>query len=126
MRITPTKTGACSSLHLLHAPQRTVVQPLPWTSKCIVSHALVMISENVEIGGMCHPTRTSRKGLFAQYSCGCLCADFPHDQRDTIFQRLFQILPNDAGRISNHVFFRERSAKREAARQVCRRAPLSP
>ena len=83
------------------------------------------MAENVDIGGMCRPTHTSSKGSFAQY-CGCPCADFPHDQRDTIFQRLFQILPNDAGRISNHVFFRERSAKREAARQVCRLAALRP
>ena len=44
--------------------------------------------------------------------------DFPHDQRDTIFQRLFQMLPNHAARISNHITFRTRSAKCEAARRL--------
>jgi len=44
--------------------------------------------------------------------------DFPHNERDKIFERIFRLFPSQSARISNHVKFRERSAKLESARRL--------
>jgi DNA polymerase III alpha subunit len=44
--------------------------------------------------------------------------DFPHWAQDTVMQRIFRRWPNKTARISNYVTFKEKSAKREAARRL--------
>ena len=44
--------------------------------------------------------------------------DFPHWQQDTVMQRIFAHWPNRSARISNYVMYKEKSAKREAARRL--------
>jgi len=44
--------------------------------------------------------------------------DFPHWAQDTVMQRIFRRWPNKTARISNYVTFKEKGAKREAARRL--------
>ena len=44
--------------------------------------------------------------------------DFPHWQQDTVMQRVFAKWPGRSARISNYVLYKERSARREAARRL--------
>jgi len=44
--------------------------------------------------------------------------DFPHWAQDTVMQRIFRRWPNKTARISNYVTFKEKSARREAARRL--------
>jgi DNA polymerase III alpha subunit len=44
--------------------------------------------------------------------------DFPQNLRDQIFSRVYSLFNNQVGHIVNHVFYRERSAHREALRQT--------
>jgi len=44
--------------------------------------------------------------------------DFPHWQQDTVMQRIFANWPERSARISNYVLYKERSARREAARRL--------
>jgi DNA polymerase III alpha subunit len=44
--------------------------------------------------------------------------DFPHKQRDKVFERINEYWPERVARISNHVIYQNKSAMREAIRQV--------
>ena len=44
--------------------------------------------------------------------------DFPHWQQATVMQRIFTNWPERSARISNYVLYKERSARREAARRL--------
>ena len=44
--------------------------------------------------------------------------DFPHNLRDEVFLKLQLTWPNQVARISNHVFWHEKSAIREAIRKI--------
>ena len=44
--------------------------------------------------------------------------DFPYNKRDDIFLKIYQKWPNKIARISNHVFYHDKSANREALRQL--------
>jgi len=44
--------------------------------------------------------------------------DFPHKQRDKVFERINEYWPERVARISNHVIYQNKSATREAIRQV--------
>lgn len=44
--------------------------------------------------------------------------DFPYNRRDDIFLKIYQKWPNKIARISNHVFYHEKSASREALRKI--------
>ena len=44
--------------------------------------------------------------------------DFPHKQRDKVFERINEHWPERVARISNHVIYQNKSAIREAIRQV--------
>ena len=44
--------------------------------------------------------------------------DFPHWQQDAVMQRIFAKWPGRSARISNYVLYKERSARREAARRL--------
>lgn len=44
--------------------------------------------------------------------------DFPHKQRDKVFERINKYWPERVARISNHVIYQNKSATREAIRQV--------
>jgi DNA polymerase III alpha subunit len=44
--------------------------------------------------------------------------DFPHHQQTAVMQRIFDKWPGKSARISNYVTYKERSARREAARRL--------
>ena len=44
--------------------------------------------------------------------------DFPHWQQNNVMQKIFAKWPGKSGRISNYVMYKEKSAKREAARRL--------
>tara|TARA_Y100000114_G_scaffold156282_1_gene182976 strand:- start:163 stop:1866 length:1704 start_codon:yes stop_codon:yes gene_type:complete len=44
--------------------------------------------------------------------------DFPHWQQETVMNRIFDNWPGHSARISNYVTYKERSARREAARRL--------
>jgi DNA polymerase III alpha subunit len=44
--------------------------------------------------------------------------DFPYNKREKVFKRLNKRYPNKIARISNHIYYKEKSAIREAIRQV--------
>ena len=44
--------------------------------------------------------------------------DFPYNKRDDIFLKIYQKWPDRIARISNHVFYHEKSASREALRRI--------
>jgi DNA polymerase III alpha subunit len=44
--------------------------------------------------------------------------DFPHNVRDEVFLKIQLKWPNKVARISNHVYFHEKSALRQAFRNV--------
>lgn len=44
--------------------------------------------------------------------------DFPYDKRQLVFDRLHKKYPNKIARISNHLYYKEKSAMRQAIREV--------
>ena len=44
--------------------------------------------------------------------------DFPYNMREEVFNRLHQKYPNMIARISNHLYYKEKSAMRQAIREV--------
>ena len=44
--------------------------------------------------------------------------DFPYNKRELVFERLHKRWPNKIGRISNHIYFQEKSALRQAIRDT--------
>lgn len=44
--------------------------------------------------------------------------DFPYNQREIVFERLHKKYPNKIARISNHLYFKDKSAMRQAIREV--------
>lgn len=44
--------------------------------------------------------------------------DFPYNKREKVFKRLNKKYPNKIARISNHIYYKEKSATREAIRNV--------
>jgi len=44
--------------------------------------------------------------------------DLPHNQREMIYQRIFERWPGKVARISNHVIFRKKTSLKEAVRQA--------
>ena len=44
--------------------------------------------------------------------------DFPHWQQNNVMQKIFAKWPGKSGRLSNYVMYKEKSAKREAARRL--------
>jgi len=45
--------------------------------------------------------------------------DFPHNKHKLVLERIYQHWPGRAARLSNYVKYREKSAKKEAAKRVC-------
>ena len=50
--------------------------------------------------------------------------DFPHHQQAEVMQRIFRKWPGKTARLSNYVKYKEKSAKREAAKRSCATAKL--
>lgn len=44
--------------------------------------------------------------------------DFPHWQQETVMNRIYKRWPGQSARVSNYVMYKEKSAKREAARRL--------
>ena len=44
--------------------------------------------------------------------------DFPHWQQETVMNRIFKRWPGQSARVSNYVTYKEKSAKREAAKRL--------
>jgi DNA polymerase III alpha subunit len=44
--------------------------------------------------------------------------DYPHYQQETVMNRIFKKWPGKSARISNYVLYKDKSAKREAAKRL--------
>lgn len=67
------------------------------------------VAENIPLARFMNPKRDDLPDIDL---------DFPHWQQETVMNRIYQRWPGQSARVSNYVMYKEKSARREAARRL--------